>query len=85
MRWLNYPAKLLFKSSRVIPTLLVGTLYMKKRYPMKDYVVVVLLSVGLVTFMEADVKVSPSFHPMGIITICAALAVDAAVINMQVG
>ena len=57
---------------------------MKKKYPPKDYLVVILLSIGLVTFMQADVKVSPSFHPMGIITICAALAVDAAVINIQV-
>lgn len=32
MRWLNYPAKMLFKSSRVIPTMIVGVFIMKKRY-----------------------------------------------------
>ncbi len=83
MRWLNYPAKMLFKSSRVIPTMMVGMLYMKKRYQIKDYVVVALLSLGLVFFMQADVKVSPSFHPLGIIFICMALAVDAAIVNLQ--
>lgn len=35
MRWLNYPAKMLFKSSRVIPTMLVGILIMKKRYKVR--------------------------------------------------
>lgn len=50
---------------------------------MKDYLVVVLLSMGLVFFIRADVKVSPSFHPLGIIFICMALAVDAAIVNLQ--
>lgn len=83
MRWLNYPAKMLFKSSRVIPTMAVGILYMRKRYKPRDYLVVALLSLGLVCFMEADVKVSPSFHPMGVVLICLALAVDAAIVNLQ--
>lgn len=38
MRWLNYPAKMLFKSSRVIPTMIVGILYMKKRYKVRHKV-----------------------------------------------
>lgn len=83
MRWLNYPAKMLFKSSRVIPTMAVGILYMRKRYKPRDYLVVALLSLGLVCFMEADVKVSPSFHPLGVVLICLALAVDAAIVNLQ--
>ncbi|KAM3576237.1 hypothetical protein VYU27_001945 [Nannochloropsis oceanica] len=83
MRWLNYPAKMLFKSSRVIPTMIVGVFIMKKRYKMKDYMVVALLSLGLVFFIQADVKVSPSFHPLGIIFISMALVVDAAIVNIQ--
>jgi len=35
MRWLNYPAKMLFKSSRVIPTMIVGVFIMKKRYKVR--------------------------------------------------
>ncbi len=83
MRWLNYPAKMLFKSSRVIPTMAVGILYMRKRYKPRDYLVVALLSLGLICFMRADVKVSPAFHPLGIFFICLALAVDAAIVNLQ--
>jgi drug/metabolite transporter (DMT)-like permease len=83
MRWLNYPAKMLFKSSRVIPTMAVGILYMRKRYKPRDYLVVALLSLGLACFMRADVKVSPAFHPLGILFICMALAVDAAIVNLQ--
>jgi hypothetical protein len=33
---------------------------------------------------DCDAQVSPSFHPLGIVTICGALAVDAAIVNMQV-
>lgn len=35
MRWLNYPAKMLFKSSRIIPTMIVGVVYMKKSYKVR--------------------------------------------------
>ena len=52
-------------------------------HQIKDYMVVALLSLGLVFFIQADVKVSPSFHPLGIIFISMALAVDAAIVNIQ--
>jgi hypothetical protein len=35
----------------------VGVVYMKKRYGLKDYLVVSLMTIGLVLFMQADVKV----------------------------
>jgi hypothetical protein len=38
MRWLNYPAKMLFKSSRIIPTMIVGVLYMKKSYKVRSHI-----------------------------------------------
>jgi ABC-type phosphate/phosphonate transport system permease subunit len=35
MRWLNYPAKVLFKSSRVVPTMVVSVVCMKKKYQVR--------------------------------------------------
>jgi len=55
MKYLNYPAKVMFKSSRVVATVVVGSLVQKKRYPIKDWIVVLLLLMGLATFMNAEI------------------------------
>jgi len=52
MSQINYPAKVLFKSANPVITLLIGVLYEEKRYPMSDYLVVLLLIVGLYIFVS---------------------------------
>jgi len=83
MVFLNYPAKVLFKSSRVVATVVVGSLLQKKRYPMKDWMVVILLLIGLATFMQAEIMTSPIFDIRGVVLILIALACDALVLNIQ--
>lgn len=83
MRYLNYPAKVLFKSSRVIPTMLFGVLFYGKRYSRKEYLVMVVLVAGLVLFMQADASASPEFNPVGVLLVCFSLMVDAGTINLQ--
>jgi hypothetical protein len=51
MTQINYPAKTLFKSANPIITMLIGVLFLRKSYPLRDYVAVVLLVVGLYVFM----------------------------------
>jgi len=83
MRYLNYPAKVLFKSSRVLPTMLFGVVFYGKRYTLFEYFSIVLLVVGLVMFMGTDATSSPEFEPVGVILITASLLVDAGIINLQ--
>lgn len=83
MHYLNYPAKTLFKSSRLMVTMIFGFLVMGKRYSRRDYLVVLFMVVGLGTFLQADAATSPTFELTGVILIVLALAADAAILNLQ--
>jgi hypothetical protein len=67
MQYINYPAKTLMKSSRVVFTMLFGVVIARKRYKLLDYVVVVLMVTGLAIFMHADANSSAVFHHLGIV------------------
>lgn len=66
MKFLNYPAKTLIKSSRVAFTMLTGVLIGRKSYRMLDYVMVSLLVLGLSIFLHADHRSKAIFHPVGV-------------------
>jgi len=83
MHYLNYPTKTLFKSSRVIVTMIVGILVRRKKYKRMDYVVAVSMAFGLTTFVLADAKSSPQFDLKGVFFISIALAADGAILNLQ--
>jgi len=83
MHYLNYPAKTLFKSSRVIMTMLFGVLFLGKRYSLQDHAVALSMVIGLTTFVAADANSSPEFDIKGIVLIMLALSADAAILNLQ--
>ncbi len=83
MQYVNYTAKVLFKSSKIIPTMLFGMLYHKKRYSFQDYTAVAFIVLGLLIFLQADAKNSPSHDKIGIILLCICLFLEGAVINIQ--
>ena len=66
MKYLNYPAKTLIKSSRVIFTMLMGIVIWKKKYKSSDYVMVAMLVAGLGMFLHADMTTNAVFHPLGV-------------------
>lgn len=82
MQYINYPAKTLLKSSRVLFTMFFGYL-IGKRYKIVDYAVVVLMVVGLSLFMYADATSSAIFEPMGVIMLCVSLLCDGAITNIS--
>ena len=61
MHYLNYPAKMLFKSSRVLVTMLVGAIFRRQSYQRKDYIVGFSMAIGLTLFVMADANTSPVF------------------------
>jgi len=83
MQYVNYPAKTLMKSSRVVFTMLFGVLIARKRYRLWDYVVVLLMVSGLAIFMHADANSSAVFHSLGIIMLTVSLVCDGAISNMS--
>ncbi|CAN0084987.1 unnamed protein product [Ectocarpus sp. 6 AP-2014] len=87
MMYLNYPAKVLFKSSRMVPIMCFGVVWQGKRYSMRDCLVVCFIVTGLATFMNAETRSSAESDTpcslLGILCISLALVIDAANINMQ--
>lgn len=83
MAYVNYPAKTLLKSSRVVFTMLFGTIIRRKSYKPIDYIVVFLMVSGLVIFMHADSKSSAIFQPIGIVMLIISLTCDGAINNMS--
>mmetsp|Transcript_18604 Transcript_18604/g.22063 ORF Transcript_18604/g.22063 Transcript_18604/m.22063 type:complete len:412 (+) Transcript_18604:95-1330(+) len=83
MHYLNYPAKVLFKSCRVIPTMLFGVFVCNKKYSKMEWIAMFLLVSGLIIFMQADMHTSPDMNPMGVILIVLSLLLDAGILNIQ--
>jgi hypothetical protein len=67
MQYINYPAKTLMKSSRVVFTMLFGVLITKKVYKCIDYFVVMCMVAGLAIFLHADANSSAVFQPLGVV------------------
>lgn len=83
MQYINYPAKTLMKSSRVVWTMLFGVIIAGKKYRGMDYAPVVMMSVGLVIFMKADATSAAVFQPLGVILLTGSLICDGANTNFN--
>ena len=83
MHYLNYPAKMLFKSSRILVTMFVGIIFRRLRYHRRDYAVALSMAFGLTLFVVADAKTSPVFDIHGVVIICVSLLADGAILNLQ--
>ncbi|KAL3905317.1 MAG: hypothetical protein SGILL_009726 [Bacillariaceae sp.] len=83
MQFINYPAKTLMKSSRVVFTMIFGVLITHKRYKLMDYAIVLCMVFGLAVFMHADATSSAVFQPLGVIMLTISLLCDGAITNMS--
>eukprot|EP00549_Striatella_unipunctata_P015295 CAMPEP_0118691070 /NCGR_PEP_ID=MMETSP0800-20121206/10473_1 /TAXON_ID=210618 ORGANISM="Striatella unipunctata, Strain CCMP2910" /NCGR_SAMPLE_ID=MMETSP0800 /ASSEMBLY_ACC=CAM_ASM_000638 /LENGTH=390 /DNA_ID=CAMNT_0006588803 /DNA_START=179 /DNA_END=1352 /DNA_ORIENTATION=- len=83
MQYINYPAKTLMKSARVVFTMLFGVLVARKKYSVTDYITVFVMVAGLAIFMHADANSSAVFHFMGVVLLTGALMCDGAISNMS--
>ena len=54
MAHINYPAKVLFKSANPVVTMIFGLVWFGKKYALRDYIVVLLLVLGLYFFMNGS-------------------------------
>ena len=81
MQFLNYPAKTLIKSSRVVFTMLLGLVIGRKQYRCRDYLAVLLLVAGLGIFLHADSRSKTVFHPLGVAMLVISLTCDGTLNN----
>lgn len=57
LQWVNYPTQVVGKSGKPIPVMLLGVLLGKKTYPLRKYLFVLLIVIGVGAFMYKDGKV----------------------------
>ena len=81
--YLNYPTQVMFKCCKLIPVLVGGILIQGKKFNIYDISASFMMSIGLIFFTLADVKVQPNFQFVGVVLICGALVADAAIGNVQ--
>ena len=86
--FLTYPTQVLFKSSKILPVMLMGTVILRKRYRLIEYVCVLMITAGLF-FLNSSSKSNHHANgnevdtPLGFILICSALMCDALIGNVQ--
>jgi UAA transporter family len=83
MQYVNYPAKTLMMSSRVVCTMLFGVVLLRKAYRWTEYASAVCMCVGLALFLHADATSSAVFHPTGVFMLIVSLVCDAALANLS--
>ena len=87
VRYVSYPTKVVFKSSKLIPTMIVATLLNKKsKYGTMDYLAASLLCMGAAGFSFASKNDSTDDKNdgyYGIMLLCISITCDALVPNLQ--
>lgn len=85
LAFLNYPAQIMFKSTKVLPVMIMGAFIpgLRRKYPAHEYVSALLLVFGLILFTMADAQTSPNFSLIGVLMISGALVMDSFLGNLQ--
>jgi len=83
LNYINFPVKVVFRSCKLIPTMLAAIVMNKKHFSMGEYLTAICVCVGLVLFGWADAETSPNFHLGGITLVTASVLCDAILPNLQ--
>ncbi|CAH2103366.1 unnamed protein product [Euphydryas editha] len=54
LQWVNYPTQVVGKAAKPIPVMILGVLIGRKQYPLKKYLFVFLIVIGIILFMYKD-------------------------------
>lgn len=65
LQWVNYPTQVVGKSGKPIPVMILGVLLGKKNYPLRKYVFVLMIVVGVAIFMFKDGKSGDNSSALG--------------------
>jgi adenosine 3'-phospho 5'-phosphosulfate transporter B3 len=85
LKWVTYPTKVVFKSTKLIPTMMVATIMQGKRYGWLDYLAALLLCVGAAGYaMDSSVSHGPVNNAVpGLVLLIISILCDALVPNLQ--
>lgn len=80
---LSYPTAVLFKSSKLIPVMIGGVIFLNKRYNVVEVLSVVLVVFGLIAISYSDKISHNRFDMAGVILASSSLCLDAVSSNLQ--
>jgi len=83
LNYIAYPTKVVFRSCKLIPTMLMATFINEQSFKPVQYLAAVAICIGLVTYAAADMELSPSFNPFGLILVTLSVCADAVLPNAQ--
>ena len=83
LNYINFPTKVVFRSCKLIPTMIISTIINKRVFQSAEYVSAMAISLGLVIFAAADWKMTPSFNPIGLLMVSSSVIADAILPNAQ--
>jgi len=83
LNYINFPTKVVFRSCKLIPTMMIATLINKRSFTRVEYMCAGAISLGLIMFAAADWKLTPSFNPFGILLVSLSVVADSVLPNAQ--
>ncbi len=83
LNYINFPTKVVFRSCKLIPTMVIATFMNKRSFSSTEYVCGTAICAGLVMFAAADWRLTPSFNPIGIVLVSLSVVADAVLPNAQ--
>lgn len=83
LNYINFPTKVVFRSCKLIPTMIIATIINKRVFKSYEYASAIAISVGMVVFAATDWKLTPTFHPFGLILVSLSVIADAILPNAQ--
>ena len=83
LNYINFPTKVVFRSCKLIPTMIIATVINKRVFKSYEYACAMARSFGVVIFAAVDWKLTPSFHPTGLILVSLSVVADAVLPNAQ--
>jgi len=83
LNYINFPTKVVFRSCKLIPTMLISTIINRRIFSSGEYVSALAVCIGLVVFAAAEWQNSPSFNPVGILLVTLSVVADSILPNAQ--
>lgn len=76
LNYMSYPMQALGKSCKMIPVMLMGIVIRRRRYSIRDYTCVLLVTIGVATFSWKSKKSTVPTSPLGFSLLFASLFMD---------
>jgi adenosine 3'-phospho 5'-phosphosulfate transporter B3 len=84
LSYINFPTKVVFRSCKLVPTMIIATIVNKKVFASYEYACALAICAGLVLFALADYTLDPlKFDITGLVLVSGSVVADAILPNAQ--